>query len=93
MLAEVAQTALELERARREAALRQEADRLALDGSAAELKQVKATLEQEFGAHERDVKALSTQVGELERQREAALRDVAELKTQLKMLEACSFQL
>ena len=40
-----------------------------------------------LGAHEGDVKALSRQVGELEHQGEAALREGCELKTQLKMVE------
>ena len=80
------EAALDLECTQPKAALQQEANRLALESSASELKQVKATLT-EFGAHERDAKALSTQVGEFEQSREMELRENCELNTQLKMVE------
>ena len=38
-------------------------------------------------AHEKELKNLAAQLAELQRQREAALREVAELKVQLKMAE------
>lgn len=38
-------------------------------------------------SHEKDAKDLSNQIKELNRQKEAALREVAELKVQLKMVE------
>lgn len=37
--------------------------------------------------HEKDVKDLTNNIRELQQQREAALREVAELKVQLKMVE------
>ena len=44
----------------------------------------------EFGfsiGHEKEIKDLSGQIQDLQRQKEAALREVAELKVQLKMVE------
>ena len=38
-------------------------------------------------AHEKELKDLNNQIKELQRQKEAALREVAELKVQLKMVE------
>ena len=38
-------------------------------------------------AHEKELKQLMAQITELQRQKEAALREVAELKVQLKMAE------
>ena len=37
--------------------------------------------------HEKEIKDLTNQIRDLDRQREAALREVAELKTQLKLVE------
>lgn len=37
--------------------------------------------------HQKEIKDLTNQIRDLERQREAALREVADLKTQLKLVE------
>ena len=66
LLDELAQAACYPERTRREAAMQQDAGRLALEDSA---------------------EGVFTQVSELERQREPALRDSCELKTQLKIVQ------
>lgn len=38
-------------------------------------------------SHQKEIKDLTNQIRDLERQREAALREVADLKTQLKLVE------
>jgi len=52
-----------------------------------ELKKFRVQFEETVDAHEAEVKSLNNQIMDLNRQREAALREVAELKTQLKMTE------
>ena len=52
-----------------------------------ELKKFRVQFEETVDAHEAEVKSLNNQITDLNRQREAALREVAELKTQLKMTE------
>lgn len=52
-----------------------------------ELKKFRVQFEETVDAHEAEVKNLNNQITDLSRQREAALREVAELKVQLKMTE------
>lgn len=56
-------------------------------GLESELKKFRIQFEETTDAHEAEVKGLNDQICDLNRQREAALREVAELKVQLKMTE------
>lgn len=52
-----------------------------------ELKKFRTQFEEATDAHEKEIKSLNDQITDLNRQREAALKEVAELKVQLKMTE------
>lgn len=52
-----------------------------------ELKKFRNQFEEATDAHEKEIKNLNNQITDLNRQREAALKEVAELKVQLKMTE------
>ena len=58
-----------------------------IQGLESELKKFRTQFEETVDAHEAEVKNLNNQIMDLNRQREAALREVAELKVQLKMTE------
>ena len=78
---------LEYERLKRDALAKQEQDRHVISELQAEFKNFRQQFEEKTLLHEKEVRDFSNQVQDRSVARDAALREIAELKVQLKMVE------